>query len=262
MSKTKILILGGTNEANKLANTISNTFSNVDVITSLAGQTKKPREIHGKVRVGGFGGANGLSDYIKSENIKLVVDMTHPFAEKISHNALTACRISQTERMVFSRPKWELPQGAKWQSVNNMSEAANSIQQKFKKVFITTGNKNLHVFEGFKNTWFLIRLIEKPSSPIKIKNFELILDRPPYNSQKERSLLIKNEIDCIISKNSGGTLTKPKIDVALELKIPIILIKRPPQTPGPYFQKNSQCIEFLNQKYPAIGFLAEKCDDD
>ena len=55
----RILILGGTSEARRLAERLDGD-TRFHVETSLAGATANPAEIAGDVRRGGFGGAAGL----------------------------------------------------------------------------------------------------------------------------------------------------------------------------------------------------------
>ena len=242
------MILGGTGDAANLARRINNQFSKTRVITSLAGRTQKPRRIAGQVIFGGFGGATGLQSFIETEKIQLVFDATHPFSQKISQNASIACEKAKVLRIILDRPQWELPRNGNWVAVENISAAAKSISSSVKRIFVTTGGNELNVFDQFKNTWFLIRLIEKPKSPIKIQNYKLVLSRPPFKFSNEKALLQNHDIDCLISKNSGGNGTKAKIKAALQLSIPIILIRRPPNLPGLKYNTVGQCIEWLKNR--------------
>jgi len=79
----RVLILGGTGEAAKLA-TQAVRLQGVEVITSLAGRTRRPMTPSGQVRIGGFGGDAGLVDYMRQQRIDLLIDATHPFAAQIS----------------------------------------------------------------------------------------------------------------------------------------------------------------------------------
>ncbi|MCK5167788.1 MAG: precorrin-6A/cobalt-precorrin-6A reductase, partial [Rhodospirillaceae bacterium] len=138
--KTKILILGGTTESRQLASALDERFGdNAQIISSLAGRTKNAAPIAGEVRVGGFGGEEGLASYLKSENINLVIDATHPFAEQISNNAAVAANKIGVPRVLLQRPSWQLPENCDALFVPDMAEAASIVARTARKVFLTIG---------------------------------------------------------------------------------------------------------------------------
>jgi Precorrin-6x reductase len=175
MNYKKVLILGGTENAARLAFQISRKLPKIELITSLAGRTSKPKKIHGSVRNGGFGGPEGLAHFITGNNITLLIDATHPFSTRISENAIAACSKANVPRAILSRPEWKLPPKANYTKVRTLANAATAIDQKAQRVFLTTGAKDLDLFEPLKNKWFLIRLIEKPPKKINIENYKLFI---------------------------------------------------------------------------------------
>ena len=245
MNYKKVLILGGTENAARLAFQISRKLPKIKLITSLAGRTSKPKKIYGSVRNGGFGGPEGLANFITGNNITLLIDATHPFSTRISENAIFACSKANVPRAILSRPEWKLPPKANCTEVRTLANAATAIDQKAQRVFLTTGTKDLDLFEPLNNKWFLIRLIEKPQKKINIKNYKLLLSRPPYGFKSERKLLLDNKIDCLISKNSGSDATKSKIIAALHLDIQVILVSQPSPPPGLIFFSVGECIDWL-----------------
>ena len=97
-----VLLLGGIAEARALAARLS--AEGVDVLTCLAGAVTHTAAPSGRVRVGGFGGVDGLARYLHDERIDLVVDATHPFAARITQNAAQACTLTGTPLLRLSRP--------------------------------------------------------------------------------------------------------------------------------------------------------------
>jgi precorrin-6A/cobalt-precorrin-6A reductase len=226
-----LLILGGTTEARKLAEQLVNSTKinlriNLRVITSLAGRTTKPTQISGELRIGGFGGVDGLIDYLQTARIDFLIDATHPFAAQISKNGAIASQTLKIPHLRLARPAWQKQIRDDWIEVQNMGEAANSAFQ-FKRVLLTIGRQQLNPFltNNLQSTWFLIRSIEIPD--LIIPNSEILCDRPPYSLETEKNLLLKYQIDAIVSKNSGGMETYSKVLAARELRIPIIMVQRP-----------------------------------
>lgn len=222
----KILILGGTADASELARRVA-FLEGVEVISSLAGRTRKPGEVAGNVRVGGFGGEAGLKDFLQKETIDLVIDATHPFARCISFNAAAACLGCGVEHLMLIRPAWEKVEGDKWIEVES-NEIAAQVLGDFKRVFLTIGRQELGVFSDLQDIWFLMRMIDPPAPEIRIPKGELLLDKGPFSLGSERELLVKYKIEVIVSKNSGGEATYAKIVAARELALPVVMVKRPP----------------------------------
>ena len=250
MSKIpRLLILGGTNEAASLAKTIHTQFSGrLDTIYSLAGRTKPNREFVSTVRVGGFGGVKGLAEFINSENIKFLIDATHPFAKNISANAYDACLSTDTARLTLRRPPWNLPSGAKFVEVNDITHAAQLLPDFAKRVLVTTGQKNLNEFHKLTDIHFFIRLMEKADEKFITENNTFIIGRPPFSLEEELALMEKYAIDTLLTKQSGGTMTQTKIIAAIRKRIPIVLIRRPLPEPGEHVVNVEDALKWLEQK--------------
>lgn len=245
----RLLILGGTGEAAALAAQAVAGFSNrLEVITSLAGRVKPERELPGQVRVGGFGGGNGLADFIKSQKIDLLIDATHPFAATISANAHDACLTCMTPRLRLERPPWNVPGGAKLLYAADMTEAADIISRLAQSVLVTTGQKNLDAFADCRDIHFVIRVIEAPSNPPPIRNHKFISGRPPHRLEDERALMSAYNIDCLLAKDSGGNATMAKITAAIERDALIILLERPLPEPGERVDSVEGAISWLEKR--------------
>ena len=179
-AENRVLILGGTAEAAALARGLSG----VGVITSLAGRTRAPAALPGEVRVGGFGGADGLAAYLEERGITAVVDATHPFAATISRHAEAACRQRPTARLMLARPAWEWLPGDRWIEVDDMAAAVEAIPAGA-RVFLTVGRQELAPFAARTDAWMLARVIDPPDEPIP--GITLVTGRGPFDLAAERA---------------------------------------------------------------------------
>lgn len=230
----RVLVLGGTAEARVLVrNLITRYSSALDVVTSLAGCTKMPAQLSGRVRRGGFGGASGLKDYLEVEGFRLVVDATHPFAAKISANARAACEAAQVLRLVLRRPQWIRQPNDCWYEVADSTEAAQLLPRLGRRVFLTTGARRFAPFARLADTWFLVRLVEEPRDPLPFEYCGVVIDRGPFTIGDELALMREHGIDVLVSKLSGGTATVAKLDAARALGLPVVMLKRPEIVAGP-----------------------------
>jgi precorrin-6A/cobalt-precorrin-6A reductase len=224
--KKRLLILGGTGEAIKLA-TKAAKFDEIEVITSLAGRTTKPATPIGMVRIGGFGGELGLIEYLHEQKIDFLIDATHPFAAQISFNAAAATAKCGLPHLMLVRPGWQAMAGDNWIEVASNEAAAKILPQQAQRVFLTIGRQELAAFAALKSQWFLMRMIDPPTAEALIPQGKLLLEKGPFTLEQERQLLQEYQIEVIVSKNSGGDATVAKIIAARELKIPVVMVQRP-----------------------------------
>lgn len=244
----KVLILGGTAEAAELARRAVDAFgTRATIITSLAGRTRTRADLPGRVRVGGFGGAQGLIDYLKAEAINLVIDATHPFAAAISAHAADACARTGVPRLALVRPPWRLEPGAAWREVDDLKAAADALVGAAKHAFLTTGRGGLEAFAAVPEAWFLVRLMEAPEKPLPLPNHQVIVQRPPFTVDSERALLTEHRIDTLVAKNSGG-ITEAKITAAFDLGVRVVLIRRPPSPPGDAVETVDAALAWLQER--------------
>ncbi len=220
----KILILGGTREAAALA--VKLVGKGMDVTTSLAGRTKEPALISGKTRIGGFGGAEGLVQWLRENKITKVIDATHPFAEQISRNAVKATDIAEVSLEVHHRAPWRPTSEDNWQEVSNLTDAAAAIP-KGARIFLALGSQHLQPFQNRHDVHFLIRIVDKPSTPMAFSDHSLIIGKPSKSWQDEAQMLKDHTITHIVCRNSGGEGGFGKIEAARQLQLPIIIIGRP-----------------------------------
>lgn len=228
-----ILILGGTGEAAALARAIDREWSEaVRLTSSLAGRVEKPGPLPGDVRVGGFGGVAGLVAYLRDEQVDLLIDATHPFADRISSHARQAAEMAGLPRLGFARPLWRRDPVDRWIEVETVEQAAQAAGDISKRAFLTVGRTEIAPFAQSGDVWFLVRLVDPPEAPLPLQNHETVIARGPFTVAGERELMLHHRIDLLITKASGGAATEAKILAAREADIPVLMVRRPRPEPG------------------------------
>jgi precorrin-6A/cobalt-precorrin-6A reductase len=217
----RVLLLGGTAEGRELAGRLA---ARVDVISSLAGRVPNPALPVGEVRIGGFGGVDGLRRWLTDSRTDAVVDATHPYAATITAHAAEACAALSLPHLVLSRPAW--PQGDAIPATSDV-DAVKAVQDnEFQRVFLTTGRSGVEAFKDV-DAWFLIRAVTAPDPHTLPPRHEIVLSRGPYRYDDEHALLADHRIDCLVTKNSGGDMTRAKLDAAAALGVSIVMVDRP-----------------------------------
>ncbi|KAA8552962.1 cobalt-precorrin-6A reductase [Pseudomonas marginalis] len=215
----RILLLGGVTEALAIARTLGPAH-----IYSLAGVGRVPTDLTCQVRVGGYGGAEGLAQFVRDEQISLILDATHPYAAQISRNAAEAARLGGVQCWALRRPAWQPQAGDDWREVNDWAELIDALKP-FKRPLFTLGREPLQHLDEIpaEQFWTLRALDVYPGND----RCEVIGARGPFLIEDERALFERRGIDVLISKNSGSTATEPKLEVARERGVPVLVLKRP-----------------------------------
>jgi precorrin-6A/cobalt-precorrin-6A reductase len=242
----KLLILGGTGDALRLAEMVQQ-MPGLMVISSLAGRTQQPALPIGQIRTGGFGGKQGLVDYLRSSQIDFLIDATHPFARKITVNAAGAALACGMPFLVLTRSAWSATSDDHWIEVANHQAAAQLLPQLGQRIFLTIGRQELNFYAHLQDLWFLMRSIDLPDLP-QMPPGEILLAKGPFDLNSERELLLQYRIQAIVSKNSGGEATYAKILAARELGLPIVMIQRPATPTGEQTNTVKQAIEWLQNQ--------------
>jgi precorrin-6A/cobalt-precorrin-6A reductase len=225
----RILILGGTGEARALAAALADR-PGVQAVSSLAGRVSNPALPVGDVRVGGFGGIDGLTTYLREERIGAVVDATHPFAETITRNAVTAADRAGLPLVILRRPPWT--PDASWFRVPDISAAARFVAATpAGVVFLTTGRRDLSAFADDTGHHYLVRAVEPPEGA-RPQQLTLLLDRGPFRVERELRLFREYAVSLLVTKDSGGDMTVAKLAAARELGVPTVVVDRPALPPG------------------------------
>ena len=216
---TRILLLGGVTEALAIARKLG-----PEHVYSLAGIGRVPQDLACQVRVGGYGGADGLAAYLREERIGLLIDATHPYAAQISANAAQAATTVGIPCWALRRPAWQARAGDDWREVAGWADLIDALAP-FERPLFTLGREPLqHLHEIPGHQFWTLRALEAcPGN----ERCEVIGTRGPFQLEDERALFARRRIDVLVSKNSGSTATEPKLEVAREQGIPVLLLKRP-----------------------------------
>ncbi|MET7850843.1 cobalt-precorrin-6A reductase [Streptomyces avermitilis] len=225
-----VLVLGGTTEARELAASLA-PRPGVRVTTSLAGRVSRPGTVEGDVRIGGFGGAEGLAAWLGEHRVDVVVDATHPFAAGITANAARAAAATGVPAVVLRRPGWRPGPEDCWHAVASLPAAADLLPELGRRVFLTTGRLGLAAFAHQAELHFVVRSVESPEPPMP-PDTEVLLARGPFTVADELGLLREHRIDVLVTKDSGGAATSAKLTAARELGLPVVVVRRPPLPEG------------------------------
>lgn len=240
----RLLILGGSSEASALARRLAGD-PDFSPVLSLAGRTRDPVLPPIPHRIGGFGGIAGLIGHLRREAVELVIDATHPFAERMSANAEAACRATGVPLAVFTRPPWHPQTGDRWTEVAGAADAARAIGPLPRRVFLTVGRLQLDAFSSAPQHDYLIRSIDPPEAPPPLPRHRFLLARGPFTPEDELALMAREGIEILVSKNSGGDASRAKLDAARHLDIEVVLMRPPSRPDAPTFHALDPLVDFL-----------------
>ena len=232
----RVLLLGGTHEGAAAAEALN--VLGLDVVTSLAGRTKVPRPPAGRVRVGGFGGVDGLTAYLERERIDLLVDATHPFAERISGNAAKAASAIGLPRLCLYRPAWTARRDDRWVSARSIEHAAELLPPG-SKALLALGRQYIAPFGVRSDLSFVVRTVDPFAPPFEAA---VLVGRPSPDPNDERAMLGHHAITHVVSRNSGGQGAFAKIEAARLMGLPVIMIDRPPPPAPPLFASTDALV--------------------
>ena len=236
----RILLLGGVTEALAMARRLGPQH-----VYSLAGVGRVPADLPCEVRVGGYGGAEGLAQYIREQRIDVLLDATHPYAAQISHNAASAAALAGIPCWALRRPAWQPQAGDDWREVADWAELVEALKP-FQRPLFTLGREPLeHLHEIPEQQFWTLRALDVyPGN----ERCDVIGARGPFRIEEERTLFEQRRIDVLISKNSGSSATEPKLEVARERGVPVLILKRPvlPQVDREFWTA-TQLLEALHR---------------
>lgn len=225
-----VLILGGTTEARRLAEELADDPA-LCVTSSLAGRVAQPRLPAGQVRIGGFGGPDGMARWLREQHVDALIDATHPFAGTISLHAARAAADVHVPLLALRRPGWVPGPGDRWHWAGSLDEAARLLPALGRRIFLTTGRMGLAAFAHLTEQWFLVRSVDAPEPPAP-PHREVLLDRGPFTVEGEAELLRRHRIEALVTKDSGAGATAAKLTAAREAGLPVVVVRRPAAPDG------------------------------
>src|SRR5215813_4270207 len=242
----RILVLGGTTEARLLAERLA-PRRDLAVTLSLAGRTSNPVPHPVPVRVGGFGGAEGLAEYLKAERVDRLIDATHPYAAVMSDNAARAAALAKVPLLALRRPAWTPVAGDRWTEVADAAAAAHALGETPRRVFLALGRNDIAPFGHAPHHVYLVRSVDPVEPPLAVPNATYIRARGPFREEDDRALLAAHAIDTVVSKNSGGTAAYGKIAAARTLGAEVILLRRPALPDVPAVERIDDAVAWLDR---------------
>jgi precorrin-6A/cobalt-precorrin-6A reductase len=240
----RVLLLGGTTEATALAHAF--TKAGIDAVFSYAGRTANPIEQPLPTRLGGYGGAKGMAEYIIDAGITHIVDATHPFATQISQNAVEACVMTGTPMIAHERLPWVAQPGDDWLQVADTNAAISALPTAPARIFLAIGKQTLPAFAAQPQHFYLLRLVDAPDAELPVPNAEVVLDRGPFTVESDMALMRTHAITHIVAKNSGGPGALAKLEAARRLHLPVILIARPTIADRPMARTLNAVMDWLH----------------
>ncbi|MGR2737758.1 cobalt-precorrin-6A reductase [Billgrantia sp. Q4P2] len=220
-----VLILGGTTEASALASALAER--SIPALFSYAGRVATPKPQPLPTRVGGFGGVEGLAAFLADKRITHLVDATHPFAERMSRNAILAAQRSGIRCLALTRPPWVPQAGDHWQRVVGIEAAVNALAGPPECILLAIGRQHLAAFAAQPQHHYLLRLVDRPEASLPLPQHRVILDRGPFTLEGDLALLREHGIQRLVCKNSGGEGAVAKLTAARQLGLPVVMIERP-----------------------------------
>jgi precorrin-6A/cobalt-precorrin-6A reductase len=239
----RALILGGTGDANQLAAQIAH--AKIDAIYSYAGRTQIPLGHDVPTRIGGFGGASGLADFIRQQRITHVIDATHPFAAEMSRHAVDACATTRTPLVALERAPWIQVPGDRWIEVHDLDAAVAALPEHRARVFLAIGRQHIAPFAARPQHAYTLRFVDAPAEALPLPDAEVVVSRGPFTREGDFELMRARNIQWLVARNSGGAGACAKIDAARELGLPVIMIARPDLPDRPRAENIGEVMAWL-----------------
>ena len=225
----------------------------IDATYSYAGRVAALRPQPIPWRVGGFGGPEGLADYLRANRITHLIDATHPFAAQMSRNAIAASAMTGVPLVALTRPAWTETAGDRWQHVPDLPAAVAALAGEPRRVRLALGRLQLAAFAEQPQHHYLLRVVEQPQSPPPLPHHSTVVSRGPFTVEGDTALLREHKIELIVSKNSGGTAAEAKLHAARAIGLPVIMIARPALPPRDEVTTVEAVFEWLDHAAADLG---------
>lgn len=240
-----LLILGGTSDATALVGAVA--AAGLTATLSLAGRVAHPVPSPIPQRTGGFGGPEGLASWLRDHQVTHLIDATHPFAAQMSRNAIAASELTGIPMVALTRPAWRAEARDHWIHVPDMQAAAAALAGPAQRIFLAIGRQQIDSFTAQPQHHYVLRLVDPPDGPLPLPDAEAIVARGPFREEDDLALLRDHRIDCVVSKNSGGSGAYAKIAAARQLHLPVVMIDRPELPKRLELSTPNQVLDWVHQ---------------
>jgi len=218
-------VLGGTTEASALAVLLAGRGD--AAVLSYAGRVANPKVQPIPVRVGGFGGVEGLVAYLRAHDVTYLVDATHPFAARMSANAVMAAARAGVAHIALTRPAWVPGPDDRWTRVSDIEGAVAALAGPARRVMLALGRMHVDAFAVQPQHEYLLRFVDTPEQIPGLPRHHLVVNRGPFDVDGDRRLMAAHGIEIVVCKNAGGTGAQAKLGAARALGLRVIMIDRP-----------------------------------
>lgn len=222
-----IWIIGGTTEAKELVEKIEDE---VDFLVTIATETGKEFIDTPNLFVGRLNYYDMIK-FVEENNINLIIDLSHPYAEIVSSNAKKVAIEKDIKYIRYVREKSTVPFYA--MHLDNLEECLEYLKNISGTVFFTTGSKNIKDFEKVKGqNRFIYRILPAMLSIEECKRLniamkDIVAILGPFSKDMNKVMFEEYSADYVVMKDSGkeGGFTE-KLEACKELNITPIVIGR------------------------------------
>ena len=231
-----IWILAGTKDGREIATDLARLRQEqvlVSVVSDYGRQLAETANV--KVLVGKLD-EQAMARVINKYGITLLVDASHPYAEKVTATAEQVCLALKIGYLRYERPVLPLPDYAKLVVVPTVQAAAQAAANLGKTIFLTTGSRSLAVFAQspeLANHRLIARILPDTAVlgeclALGFMPRDIVALQGPFSHSLNKALFADYGTEVVIMKNSGligGS--DSKLSAAMELDLAVVVIDRP-----------------------------------
>lgn len=236
--KRKLCVFAGTTEGRTLAEQLAEQPLSVTVcVATEYGESLLPKAANLTVHTGRMDQEH-MADFFRREKFALVVDATHPYAEKVTENIESACSLSGTAYLRLLRDGGNGVEDAVY--VDSPQAAAAYLEETHGNILLTTGSKELSCFASLTDFGERVyarvlpmegslRLCREAGLPSK----RILAMQGPFTKEMNAAMLAFTQAAFLVTKDSGTAGGfREKVEAARDRGCRLVIIGRPPQSAG------------------------------
>ena len=249
MKRTSILIFGGTSEGRRLSLALAALGAAVTVSVLTPYGAEAQGQAPGITVLTGARTPDALPALMK--NFDLVIDATHPYAQRISASLREAADRSGVRLLRLKRPESDaLPEGTA--AFGTAEEAAVYLAGRGGNVLLTTGTKELPAFAALDPARLFARVLPTHEAlsaceQLKIPHRNILAMQGPFSAALNEAILRQFEIRFLVSKDGGAAGGFPeKCAAAAAAGVTLVLLTRPEDAGEDYDTILKACREMIS----------------